>query len=432
MAKTGLYIAGFYLIYSIFLSKDTLYGRNRVFIILSIVAAFLLPLFTLPVNVHTDLSYFGKNLSDIVVSANKNTTGEISTSGESITKVPLIVRIYFIGIIITALKLVADVINLAILIIRRRNKKNHIIVFNGFKTSGFTAMGHIFINRSLSRDEADDIIKHEQNHLDRNHFLDILFIEIVKTFQWFNPVIYFFNRSIRAIHEFQADEGYLSSGIPVITYQNLLLCHVFKSGIFNISNSFSNPSLIKKRMIMMTKARSGYAANLKILLVIPVTAIVLFFLSSCKTSSKLSTSAYEKRPSPVFQNVKSKEIPLPLKEDRINIPESPDQAPQDIFIVVEEMPQFPGGESALYEFIYKNIQYPQSAKEQNIQGRVFVKFCIAYNGTVNRATVVKGVSSELDQEAVRVISMLPPFKPGRQKGKPVNAWFQMMVTFALK
>ena len=132
-------------------------------------------------------------------------------------------------------------------------------------------MGYIFINTRLNPEEAGEIIRHEQNHLRQNHFIDIIFIEIIKAFQWFNPVIYLINRSLRAIHEFQADQDCLSSGVPVVNYQSLLLSQVFKSRAFNLTNSFSNPSLIKKRMIMMTKKRTSAIAGMKLLLVIPVT-----------------------------------------------------------------------------------------------------------------------------------------------------------------
>lgn len=109
-----------------------------------------------------------------------------------------------------------------------------------------------------------------------------------------------------------------------------------------------------------------------------------------------------------------------------------EEAPQEVFIVVEEMPSFPGGEKALYDYIYANIKYPDIAKENNIQGRVFMKFCVTYKGSVDQVQVVKGVDPSLDAEAIRIIKILPTFKPGKQGGKPVNVWFQIMVTFQLK
>jgi hypothetical protein len=193
-------------------------------------------------------------------------------------------NIYLTGIIVFTLKLMADLINLFVLIRRNKKKNNHIVYFNGFNTAGFSAMGHIFINRSLDITEAEEIIRHEQNHLENNHFLDILFIEVVLIFQWFNPFIYLFNRSLRAIHEYQADQECLREGMTVRSYQNLLLSNVFRTGKINISNCFSNPSLIRKRMIMMSKEPSGNFSSMKILLVIPVIALFLSAISACEKS----------------------------------------------------------------------------------------------------------------------------------------------------
>ena len=202
--------------------------------------------------------------------------------------------IYLAGSVIFAFKLLSDLINLLFLILRQSNKGSRIIRFNGFNTAGFSAMGHVFINKKLSPEEAAEIIKHEENHLKRNHFIDIIFIGIIKAFQWFNPAIYLFNRSLRAIHEYQADKECLTSGIPVVNYQSLLLNQVFKTNSFTLSNSFSNPSLIKKRMLMMTKKPTSALANMKLLLVVPVIGIVFLFVSAF---GKISSSPSLSKPS---------------------------------------------------------------------------------------------------------------------------------------
>ncbi len=105
---------------------------------------------------------------------------------------------------------------------------------------------------------------------------------------------------------------------------------------------------------------------------------------------------------------------------------------QEIFVVVEEMPSFPGGDTELMRFIYDNINYPDIAKENNIQGRVTLRFCVTSKGTVEFVEVVRGVDQSLDNEAIRVIKMLPLWKPGKQGGKPVNVWYSVPVTFQLK
>jgi periplasmic protein TonB len=104
----------------------------------------------------------------------------------------------------------------------------------------------------------------------------------------------------------------------------------------------------------------------------------------------------------------------------------------EVFVIVEEMPQFPGGDSLMMKFIYENIKYPVSSKAAGIQGRVFIRFCVTNQGGIDRVSVLKGVDPDLNAEAVRVVSMLPKWTPGRQDGKAVNVWFQLPVEFKLQ
>jgi periplasmic protein TonB len=102
------------------------------------------------------------------------------------------------------------------------------------------------------------------------------------------------------------------------------------------------------------------------------------------------------------------------------------------FVVVEEMPMFPGGEVELLKWIMEHTQYPEVAKENNIQGKVIVRFCVTSKGTVDRVSILKGVDTELDKEAIRVVQQLPAFKPGKQGGKPVPVWYMVPINFTLK
>ncbi len=127
------------------------------------------------------------------------------------------------------------------------------------------------------------------------------------------------------------------------------------------------------------------------------------------------------------QNEEVVEYVEPIKEE---IQE--EEAEPEPFVVVEEMPMFPGGESALLAYIMEHTNYPEVAKENNIQGRVIVRFCVTSKGGVNQVSVLKGVDPELDAEAIRVVSALPAFKPGKQGGKPVPVWYMVPITFTLK
>ena len=101
-------------------------------------------------------------------------------------------------------------------------------------------------------------------------------------------------------------------------------------------------------------------------------------------------------------------------------------------IIVEEEPVFPGGPQELLRYVARNVNYPQDALENNIQGRVFVKFAVWSDGSIRRIEVTKSIFPSLDQEAMRVISTLPKWTPGRQNGKAVSVWFSMPVTFQIK
>jgi TonB family protein len=466
MIKTAFYLAGFYLVYSIFLSRDTLYVRNRLFIIFSVISSFILPFFSFILNDQQNISYFGKMLSEIIVTGESAGKTKLASGDQGFNTLSLVLKIYFAGIIITGLKLISDIFSLIILITRQKEREDHIIYFSGLRTAGFSALGHIFINKSLSKGEASEIIRHEENHLDQNHFIDILFIEIIKTVQWFNPSIYLFNRSLRAIHEYQADKGYLKSGMPVMGYQTLLLNHVFRSGRFSMTNNFSNPSLIKKRMIMMIKVPSGKLSNLKMILVLPMVFLLLSFISDYENDINLLRSANDLTSTeqsvkqtidiskaPVYIETKAEEItplppppppPPPVVEQK---KESPavlpveiagkktetveEEVPKQIFVVVEEMPRFTGGDEALTKFINENVQYPASAKDKNITGRVIIRFAVMANGNVDQVTVLKGVDPELDTEAIRVVKTLPVWTPGKQGGKPVNVWYSVPISFVL-
>lgn len=129
----------------------------------------------------------------------------------------------------------------------------------------------------------------------------------------------------------------------------------------------------------------------------------------------------------VVQNTEVVDIPVEVKEEV-----QEEEAEEVPFVVVEEMPMFPGGDAALLKYIGENTVYPEVAKENNIQGRVIVRFCVTAKGGVSQVSVLKGVDPELDAEAIRVVNTLPPFKPGKQGGKPVPVWYMVPITFTLK
>ena len=104
----------------------------------------------------------------------------------------------------------------------------------------------------------------------------------------------------------------------------------------------------------------------------------------------------------------------------------------DVYTIVEQMPEFPGGEAELFHYISKNIRYPQAAKEKGIQGRVFIGFIIEKNGSISNVRNLRGVDSELDAEAIRIVESMPKWKPGMHNGEFVRVSYQIPIHFKLE
>ncbi len=126
------------------------------------------------------------------------------------------------------------------------------------------------------------------------------------------------------------------------------------------------------------------------------------------------------------QNTDVLDVPAEVREEvKQSEPE------ETIFIKVEEDPTFPGGEAELYKYISEHIQYPEVPRENNIEGKIIVKFCVTATGGISQVSVLKGVDPELDAEAIRVVKTLPHFNPGKQGGHPVPVWYVMPIRFQI-
>ena len=138
----------------------------------------------------------------------------------------------------------------------------------------------------------------------------------------------------------------------------------------------------------------------------------------------------------VNQNIQPKtNLPIKLNNELVFSEEylEPDTIVfiDSIFDVVEENPSFPGGEKKLYEFLSKNLRYPEMAKENGIQGKVFIQFVVWKDGSIKDVKVVKSIHNTLDKEAFRVVNKMPNWSPGKQQGKVVNTKFTIPIKFKL-
>lgn len=104
---------------------------------------------------------------------------------------------------------------------------------------------------------------------------------------------------------------------------------------------------------------------------------------------------------------------------------------EDVFIAVEKMPEYPGGNEAMMDYLSKNLKYPDDAAEKNIQGKVYVSFIVSKEGKVSDVEVIRGVNESLDNEAIRIVKAMPPWKVGMQGDKPVKVKFTLPIVFKL-
>ena len=105
------------------------------------------------------------------------------------------------------------------------------------------------------------------------------------------------------------------------------------------------------------------------------------------------------------------------------------QSKQNVYDVVEQMPEFPGGMPAMIEFLQTNLKYPSDAKKQNVGGRILVMFVVETDGSISNVRVARNLFPSLDAEAVRVVKTMPKWNPGKEKGKPVRVNFSLPIVF---
>ena len=132
------------------------------------------------------------------------------------------------------------------------------------------------------------------------------------------------------------------------------------------------------------------------------------------------------------QGTDNLEVVRTYKDEIIVEEKKPEPVKEEIFTAVEQMPQFPGGEAELLKYIATHIKYPTMAAENNIQGRVVVKFVVKKDGNVGEVVVLRGKDPDLDKEAVRVVKTLPRFIPGKINGQSVSVWYTLPINFKLQ
>ena len=346
--------------------------------------------------------------------------------------------IYYFGLFLNFFFSVFTIVHLVFL--WKKAKKMEIAdtetyIHNNKKLSSFSWGNKIFLyeaSLNSERKELQMLLTHEKAHLEKGHWMDLALAQIVMIFQWFNPAAWYIRRELQRIHEYEADESVLRSGVEEKDYQMLLIQNISGNRYSGLTDGLNNCSL-KQRIIMMKKTKfkkgwvtrgiavCGFAILGGFIIHIPAVAEVL--------SVDTDTQFLDNVPASVS-----------TKGDSNSKGGTPDQSYEeyregDAYRVAEVMPMYDGSSdsSALIKDLCESIKYPENAEKNKIEGRVVVRFTVFKDGKVGDFKVVKPVDPELDNEAINAIKNLPKkWTPGYINGKAVNCLFNLPVTFSLK
>lgn len=499
--KSALCLAVLYLPFTLLLRRETFFAFNRWGLLLIVVQSLVVPFLNVPL---WDISLDGileqqrqavieVGMPVAVRAGQTAVQGHQEVAGNGWNWAHLLVYTYVIGLVIClALKgrqlyrLLRFIPSGCLWTDQRDGVK---VYCHAGEQGAFSWMRSIVVGEADSAPDSP-VMLHEMAHVRHHHSWDALLVAMVKTLQWFNPCIWMLDISLREIHEYEADDAVLRRGITARNYQLLLIKNAVQGSRYAFANAF-NHSLLKKRITMMMKKKSSKWARMRLLYVVPATMIVLgafasqqFVNQTTPLTSEDVTPAIASHLVVTAQNdFKEKEDVVNLKQEEASsgvMQEASDTqmlSPmpintlsdtsvvrtvngKQVYDVPEVMPEFPGGMEALLKFLQQNARYPEVAKENGVQGRYVVGFCITSEGKITDVEIARKPEGEslaeinvntwsneadsvavnkrineakgrqaLEEEALRLVKSLPDWKPGMVGGKPVNCRYNLPVTF---
>lgn len=393
LLEINIYIALFYLIYKAILSNKINPRVKRLTLVsiplLGLVVFYLKnALSTAPIQLSTP-SYILEGFT-----IGKETINNIETNYFTLN------NMYTVGVIIFSAILIYKFIKLIIIYSKvDKTKYKNLILSSSQNKPNFSFLNWIHLNDDLDENQKSIIQEHEEIHIKQKHSFDILYLEVLKVILWFNPFIYLIKKDLELTHEEEVDAIMHNSYGD--EYIQLILGSVFKtdSAHFDLSNQFLNPKFnLKTRIKMMKTKRKNQIAWL---IALPLVGSVLAFTGLKETKS------YSINEKPIIE----------------------------ASISDTTKAEYKGGVEALYSFLGENIKYPESAKDENIEGTVYVQFTISDNGSITHSEAKNNpkhpVDERLEKEALRVINSMPEWNPATANGIAFKSTMQLPIAFKL-
>ena len=437
--KSSVCLVLFYLFFRLLLSKETFHRFNRMALLGVLFFSLLIPCIEVTTRHQVEVQQAVLSIEQLLLMAELEATpanvGAVQET-PTISWVQIVLLVYLAGILFLVCRNIYSLICLFRLVHSGKHEKLEkgvTLVVHNQEIAPFSWMKYIVISRKDLEENGREILIHEMAHIHHRHSVDLLVADICIFFQWFNPGAWLLKQELQNIHEYEADETVINEGVNAKEYQLLLIKKAVGTRLYSMANSF-NHSKLKKRITMMLKEKSNPWARLKYLYVLPLTAIAVTAFARPEISEKMEeisavkvndlaeivqekvlqdtvkVSKDEKKDALVVTGVKSKE------EEEIVI-----------FEVVEQMPEYPGGMSALQKYLSEKIA--GSPMKGKAGGRVMVGFTVAETGKIKDVRVLQSDEASLNQEAERIVSEMPDWIPGKQRGRPVPVKYTVPIRF---
>jgi len=424
--KSSIALAVFYLYFHVFLERTKQFYLNRLYLLSSSLFAVVIPFLRLPsMQVKEDVGMMSIMLQEVSVVAN------YSVAKESV-QATYLNYIYLGGVILVLALFITRLISLYG-VVKKNNAVNRgvyklVELSESFKAYSF--FKYVFVSKESKCEEK--IISHELVHVRQKHSIDIIIINILQGILWFNPIIYLYRKAIEYNHEYIADKEVIkhhSAG----GYLQLLINQRMGTSVL-LTNSFAQSNL-KKRIKMMKKTNNKRYALIKYTSAFALPVVMLFAMAACNGTTN---GQKDVKIASVVEKVKTADVAKDKNELIIKkIEEIPTLAENTekedlVYVRVEEMPSYNGGRKAMYKYLGSNMKYPEEAMKTGTTGKVYIGFVVEKDGSISNVKVLRPVDELLDAEAVKVVSAMPKWKPGKQEGKCVRVSYTVPVNFQLK
>ena len=436
--KSIIFLSLMYIPYMLLLRKESFFRFNRMILLSIIVLSLALPFFDIHVLTWGE-NGLGEQLKGVIEVGELTLvdTGEYIVGKQTLDHDTgfnwwtILSCLYIIGVIVTI------IVKLIQLILLNRDIHSGVLwtdIRDGVKIychikdiAPFSWFNTIVISETDYNNNAKEILCHEFGHIEHYHSLDILLVNVLEIVQWCNPLSWILAGSLRDVHEYEADDAVLQSGVSAYQYQLLLIKKAVGSSSYAFANSF-NHSLLKKRITMMLRKDSNPWMKSKALYILPVAAIALSAFATPELTKQFEriTQDHTVNSDKVNETSKIKQVFVKVNgavdsdivenlidnkatsiETNSTLTENIDASanvsekvmqtvsdstkikPEEVLDEVEKMPEFPGGTLALMQYISQNIRYPKKAQEMGLMGRLIVQFEIHKDGGIHNIKPVE-------------------------------------------